>query len=358
MLFNMLLAGIQPFAMLIAVWLVHAKSPLFSQRIGLLFYVGAFGVLGLMGQYAVPYIQWIAILFSAANGFFYTTYALQLLMYSDDKTRDACYGLQNVLGGLVGILLPTLTGTVLASFHDFTGYQFIFGVGFGVAVLSVYISMKLKPIENVSPKAQLRKAFHVLRAEKPARAAMLASAANGFYGGTMSFFLSMLIFERVRNEFIVGITGTIAGILSILSSLVYSRIITPRNRKKSIFLSLGTMIGASIVLIMNASFPVLILFYFLLSALGGFFLNPPVTAYVGVVENVRQLQGLGSEVHALREFWYGGGRVLGILLTMLLYNKQNSAGIIVLIILFIQIIPALLMKRMQVPVDRSTCIPQ
>ena len=118
------------------------------------------------------------------------------------------------------------------------------------------------------------------------------------------------------------------------------------------------MIGASIVLIMNASFPVLILFYFLLSALGGFFLNPPVTAYVGVVENVRQLQGLGSEVHALREFWYGGGRVLGILLTMLLYNKQNSAGIIVLIVLFIQIIPALLMKRMQVPVDSSTCIPQ
>ena len=65
------------------------------------------------------------------------------------------------------------------------------------------------------------------------------------------------------------------------------------------------------------------------------------------IVHIRPLAGLGSEVHALREFWYGTGRVLGILTTMLLSDLRNGAIIAIVIILGVQMLPALLMDAMQ-----------
>ena len=348
MLFNIVLAAVQPFVMLVSVRLMRSRGALFSQAIGMGFYALAFLVLSILGEGAIPYIQWIAAVLSAANGFFFTTYALQILDYAQDDNRDACYGMQSALGGLIGIILPPLTGILLASFEDFTGYRIIFVLGLIVSVIAVCASLRLQPLTNMSPRVQLGKTLKILLTRKPAHAAMIASMANGFYGGTMSFFLSILIYAIVKNEAVIGVMNTACNIIAILSSMVYSRIVRPSNRTQVILISLGVMLLACVVMLFKVNLVMLIAFNLLLSALSGFFLNPPTTSYFGVVEHLEELKGLGSEVHALREFWYGGGRVLGIIVTMLLSDLQNSVGLILLIILGVQLIPALLMKQMQV----------
>ena len=348
MVFNIVLAGVQPFVMLAAVRLMRLKGALFSQSIGMGLYAMAFLVLGVLGESAIPYIQWTAAVISAANAFFFTTYALQLLAYTDDGNRDACYGVQNALGGLIGIVLPPLTGILLASFRDFTGYRIIFLLGLVVAAAAAFIALRLEPVSNMSPEVHLGRALRVLLTKKPARAAMLASAANGFYGGTMSFFLNVLIYSIVRNEALIGGMGTATSLIGIAASMLYSRLVRPENRMKSILISLGVMIAATCALMLNVSLAGLIVFQLLLSAVSCFFLNPPTTAYFGVVEQMEELRGLGSEVHALREFWYGGGRVLGILVTILLSDLENGIGLIILIILGVQVIPAFLLKRMKI----------
>lgn len=348
MIFNIILGVVQPFFMLLAVYLMRLKSAIFSQRIGFVLYAAAFGLLGFMGEGAVNYITWIAAMLSAANGFFYTTYALQLLDYVNDESRDASYGLQTALSGVIGIILPALTGMLLAAFSDFTGYRIIFFVGLAVSLGAIWLSRQLRPLTNVTPKVQIRRALRVLLTEKPARAAMFASMANGFYGGTMSFFLSVLIYTIVENEAVLGFTNTAASIIAILSSMVYARVVRPDNRRKVIVVSLGIMLAAAVMLMVEISLVTLIAFNLLLSALSGFFLNPPTTGYIGVVEHLKSLEGLGGEVHALREFWYGSGRVLGILLTMELSGLKNGAAVVIMIILAVQIIPAVLMKAMQV----------
>ena len=77
---------------------------------------------------------------------------------------------------------------------------------------------------------------------------MLASAANGFYSGTMTFYLNMLMYAIVSSEAVIGVAQTLASIAAILSSLVYSRIVRPENRKKAILLSLTATIVAAITL--------------------------------------------------------------------------------------------------------------
>ena len=89
----------------------------------------AFAILIILGERAIPYIQWVSATLSAANGFFYTPYALQLLSYMNDQNRDACYGVQNALGGVIGIVLPLITGFVQVAFEDFSGYRIVFLIG-------------------------------------------------------------------------------------------------------------------------------------------------------------------------------------------------------------------------------------
>ena len=76
MLFNIALAIVQPFIMLAAVKLIRLKTPLFSQSVGLGIYAAVFLWLGIAGESAVDVILLIGALISAANGFFYVTYAL------------------------------------------------------------------------------------------------------------------------------------------------------------------------------------------------------------------------------------------------------------------------------------------
>lgn len=345
--FYIVLGAVQPFAMLVAVYIIRLRSALFSQALGFALYAAGFLALSILQQRAAANVLWIGAVFSAANGFFFTTYALQLLEYVTDDTRDSSYGLQNALGGLIGILLPSVTGFLLARFSDFTGYTIIFMLGLIVSIASIVVVFRLEPLTNVAQRPQLGHALHTLIFHRAARAAMLASAANGFYSGTMTFYLNMLMYAIVSSEAVIGVAQTLASIAAILSSLVYSRIVRPENRKKAILLSLTATIVAAITL--SAAFQLipLIAFNTLLSVTSVFFLTPVMTAYVGAIERIRPLAGLGSEVHALREFWYGTGRVLGILTTMLLSDLRNGAIIAIVIILGVQMLPALLMDAMQ-----------
>lgn len=347
MVFNMLLAAVQPFAMLTAVWLIRRRSALFSQRLGLWLYLIAFVALGVLGEKAVPHIQLISALISAANGFFFTTYALQLLAYATDETRDSCYGLQSVIGGALGILVPSLSGMLLSAFRDFTGYRLLFAAGILITVAAILFSYHLEPVCNITPRSQLRKVLRTIRQDRAVLTAMICSAANGFYAGTMSFFLSMLMYTQSGSEALIGLSATVSSIASILSSVIYTRVVHPGNRGKAILLSVAAVMTATLGLLASTSVAMLFLFNILLGAMSVFFLNPPVTAYLGVIEHTEALAGLGGEVHAIREFWYGGGRVLGVLMTMACAGMKNGTVAVILVILLIQAVPAFLMKRME-----------
>ena len=351
MVFNIVLAGVQPFAMLIAVRLIRLRTPLFSQRAGLFLYAAAFLYLGIAGENAVYNIQWVAGVLSAANGFFYVTYALQLLAYAKDENRDLSYGVQSIISNTIGLILPTLSGLLLAAFTDFTGYRIMFFMGLAACAGAILFSTRLMPIRDITPKAQLGRALRVLVTDKAASAAMFTSMANGFYSGTMAFFLNMLMYSLIENEAVIGLAGTLGSVAAIFASFVYARVVNPENRAKSVVLSLGVMLACTLMLVVRVSLVTLFTFSVLLAGMNAFFLNPPLTAYVNVVERLPALKGLGGEVHALREFWYGSGRVLGILMTLCLSEMKNGAVLVIVIILASQLIPAFLMKRMEHPGD-------
>lgn len=346
MLYNIVLAMVQPFAMVASVYVMRRKTPLFTQRIGILLYAAVFVTLAVTGEQGVRYIMYISAILSVANGFFFTTYSLQLLSYTQDSSRDADYGLQVVLGNVTGLVLPTLSGLLLAVFSDFTGYRILFLIGLTVSVTALYFSTKLSPLKASADQSGLKKALKAVTHSKAALAAMLSSTANGFYDGTMLFFLNMLIYAVVANEALVGISSTCASIAAIVASAIYVRAVRPKLRAKSILLSVGAAMLLTLSLLVSLSPVIMFILNMAISGLHVFFSNPSLTAYYGVAEHEPGLEGLGAEVHTIREFWYGSGRVIGILMTMFCMNFENGSVFAILIILVLQSIPAILMKKM------------
>ena len=347
MLFNIALAIVQPFIMLAAVKLIRLKTPLFSQSVGLGIYAAVFLWLGIAGESAVDVILLIGALISAANGFFYVTYALQLQAYTDNENRDACYGLQSLAGGILGLVLPAAVGLLLGAFTSFTGYRIMFLTGLLFALSAVVCALRLPPVTNVTPEVKLKQALRVILYEKSALAAMFSSMAGGFYSGTAAFFLSMLLYEIVEKEAVIGACTTCQHLAAILSAAVYTRCVRPENRRRSVWLAVGIMLLLTLVLMVKLNAVTLFGYSVILSAVSPFFLNPPLTGYVTVIERLEGLKGLAGEVHALREFWYGSGRVLGILLTMLLMNLSHGAAAVLMAIIAVQLVSALLMKKME-----------
>ncbi len=346
MLYNLSQLAIQPFAMLAAVWLMRKKSALFSQRIGLALYALVFLAFCAGGEDISRHYMWIGGAISAANGFFYTTYALQLLAYANDENRDASYGLQSMLGSVISLTLPLLSSLLVAGFSDFTGYRILFGACFGVSALSMYFSTQLAPLTNVTPGVHLGKALRVLAKDPSARAAMGATTIGGFYSGSISFFITLLLYSAAGDERTVGLSATVCGVISILAGGAYMRLMRPSRRGPAIAVSLTALILAAAPMLFRVSVGTLLAYSFASAALTPFIFNPPLTAYLGVVERLDELRGLGSEVHALREFCLKVGQIGGTLLTMLLANMKNGAAVIIILILATQYATVPLIRMM------------
>lgn len=353
MLYNIILAAVQPFAMVAAVHLIRKKTALFSQCVGLGLFTCVFLILMVLGENAVRYYYILGAVFACGNGFFFVTYALQLQAYTRDINRDKCYGLQNIVANVIGLCLPILTGLLLKVFTDFTGYTIMFAMGLIASMGSIWFTMHLDPITEISPRPELGKALSVLLHNRYASAAMLTSSANGFYDGIMLFFLPMLMFRINHNESITGFYTAACALAALAASFVYGKAITPSRRTPSVAISLSSMILLTVALAFipesGNAFYIATLFVYgvVLKLLSTFFVTPPLMSYFKVVERLPDLHGLAGEVHTLREFWYGTGRVLGILMAMLLMKLSIPNALIILVVLLVQLIPAFLMKRME-----------
>lgn len=70
--------------------------------------------------------------------------------------------------------------------------------------------------------------------------------------------------------------------------------------------------------------------------------NPVITGYMSVVQHDPVLAQNGGEVHALREFFYASGRVLGLLPVFFLPDPAQAAPLMMVLLSALQI-PASLM---------------
>ncbi len=347
MVFNMVLGGVQPFAMVTAAWTTRRLSALVSQRTGLCIYAAAFLFLCVLSEGAAPYSGAVGIALSVANGFFYVPFAFQLLSYTRDENRDRCYGLQNAISGASAVTVPALSGALISAFGSFEGYRVLFAAGLCLSALSVVLSFRLSPVVLPSKAPEFRKVTVRMIKSVPVRASLWATVATGFFNGTLDFFLNALIYSRSGDERLVGFAASAAGAAYVAAALLYSRFATVKRRRPMAAAAIIAAIIAAAPMLFTKSVAAIFAFQIIMKAASAFFITPPLNDYFGAVGRDPFLKDFGGEVHTVHEFPYALGRVAGILMTMAFMHNAGGEAPAIMIILFIQIIPVLLMKRME-----------
>ncbi len=343
--YNMVLGGVQPFAMVVACYVAKRFSAECSQRIGLGCYAGMYLIMAVLAEDSIPYILYIGAMGAVAAGFYYTAYAVQLVEYLTDGTRDQAHGAMGIVTGIISLGLPFLSAAIISAFGGFNGYRALFVLGFVISAAAIGFTFRL-PTSSNNHKDEYLRVFRAVLAGRAERAAMLSSLLSGVYGGLLSFFLNVLLFSLISSEYLVSLNTSLGGICSILGSFIYMRTICPSRRVKCMYISVSALVLAASVLFFRLSAVTVIAFNLLYCLLNVFMSNPCVTAYLHVIERNPQLRNCSSEVHAVREIYYGIGRVAGVALTLILPQTNSGSVLSIVVVLAFQFVAAHLVSVM------------
>lgn len=329
MKFNLISYLVMGPAMAFSVWVTKRTSPVFILRTGvvmyLMMYLTFFVFLEHLGQ-AMPLL---AIFSGLGAGTYWYANNLGLGGYLTDLNRDKGLGLSSMGEGIVSLTIPFLSGSIISRFEGLTGYLVVFGLGLLVAVATVILSIKLAPLPSLGNKTHYKEAIKAVLNGKELFWLMMANLLKGIRSGILGFFLSLLLYEVIQSEFIVGLNTLLSGILAIVSAALYGRLIKGKNRFLSMVASTTALMAAALLLL-KLTPATIILFSMLNSFCGYFSLNPTMSLYFAAIQ-LPQYTDLQGEFHGIRELFMTVGRAAGILFTM--YCSGIISPVLVLLIL-------------------------
>lgn len=348
MKYNIVLALVQPISMVLSANMIRKKGAIRTQRFGLWLAFAAYVILIIVGEQVIGVFYWIAAILSAASGFYYTTYALQVIEYTSDTQRDEAYGLMGVMGNIVTLLIPLASGVLISAFVDFTGYRLMFVAGLLICLGAIILSSRLPEMrQSMRNRDRLGKVAVRMLTGRRELQILIMSTLTGIRAGTMSFFLTLLLYSLVQSELLIGVNTFLGGIAAIISSMVYGRLVTPSLRGRSMVISLTILLLSTTFMFVMINPTVIVGYNIINSLLSAFIDTMPVVVYMAVLEKSPQIKGYGAEVHTIREFFYSFGRIAGICFAMAVPSGVNGAIVVLLGLTLSQFIVAGIMVDIQ-----------
>ena len=340
MVYNMILAAVQPFAMVLACRMIRKVSPKAAQGVSFGLYALCFLCLAVLGEGAAAYYILFAAVLSTSAGFFYTVYTLQIVSLTDDANLDLCTGLQTMLSSAIGLVLPLLSGTFLAAFSGFTGYRVLFGAALALAGMALFFSLRIPRLRgfDYDPRPCFTDTARAILHTAQPRRMMLMTVFAGIKEGTFSFIITTLIYRMIKNEAFVGLTSSLGSVAAVLAAGVYGAVVRPRMRGKSVIFTTVFVSCICAMLYFRMDPVTLLLFHLAVSFSTPFIVTAQVNTYFSVVQHVDALAGKGAETHSMREMFYAAGRILGILILMVMPDTPAGQVTALLILLLSQLV--------------------
>jgi len=347
MYYNLLLALVQPFVMGIAVFTLRRFSVISSQRIGFVLLLFAYVLLTFRIDRIESVVYPVSVLMSSGNAFFFTSYTPMMLRYTTDENRDAASGALSFLATLLSLIIPVATGFFISSFGDLRGYRVLFALSSLLCALTIGLSFRLAPVPGFGRerRAQFRTTLRGMRSSRLMMMAMLNTMLNAVITTAPAYFGTLIVMDLIGRESLIGLVAFLGGIISMVASAMYGRMVAPGNRAKWMAIGVGvilTAIGGMIAKLSVATF----VLYSAAAAFATIFIGtPPVTSYLSVLQRNPALRENGPEVHTIREIFYGGGRALGLVPVFFFRDAREIAVYMILAVYAVQALSVLLTWR-------------
>ncbi len=345
--YNLIQAIVQPLAMITSFYVSRKKSFLFTQRVGFAFYCLVLVVLCIFGENVAFLYPLFGICISFGAGYYFGIYSVQTMAYTTDENRDMVSGVATMFCSILSLVLPLLSGYIISSFDAYVGYRIVFGIEAVIAFAALFTTTRLTPIAKNENEVSFAKVLSVIIKDKNGRKIMIANGLDNCRSMTIAFYITILIYNFINSEMLVSINSTLGSILAIISAALYGILIKKENRVKAILIAVVITLIPCILMYFTLNAYVLMVFYAVYSFFTIFMSTPILNTHFKVMENLPSFQGMGAQIHTVREIFVATGRILGIV--MIMFIPQNNFGIVIIlsVLILTSVVNALLVRNVQ-----------
>ncbi|MFX3625104.1 MAG: MFS transporter [Ectobacillus sp.] len=300
----------------ISSWYGRKYSPLASSRVGILFFILAYGVLLYFREDTVNHIIEYGILMGLGSSFFLVGQHMQAMDSAEDEKRDRFLYTLNFLTSCTGLIGPVLSGFIIEKYSGMSGYYVVFGMAFIAFLLTILTSLKIKG-SKIPKRSYFKEVWR--NPSREWRWMYWISIGTSIVEGTyMSFLVSVMTFSILQNELSLGGYNMFAALMAILSSLVLARISRSEWRLKIYTWGAALLSISSILLSLYPSFWMLA-GYAVLSAVSLNLINTTLHVWMyASIEADPHYRERRLDYVIIREIPLGIGRSIGVALFFLL----------------------------------------
>lgn len=279
-----------------------------------LFLLGVFGLLISQEEAVMQYVTFLGALYGTALGLYYSGFNLYSILLTNPENRQLFMGMEQIMNRITAILTPLL----FSYFILFFDYTDTFRLIFVMLIIQVIISLftpKYKSNFNVS-------SLHYKDIWKEYRYVLISILAFGFFQSIIQLASSILLFQYVQKETIVGWLNTLFAIVGIVTLILISRPRLAKNRMKVAYVG-AILATVMTILLFVPNFATLISFNVLAAiALPLIWIPVSVVHYTKIKELACESEiecdiGLTAHYLLIREFMLSIGRTFFYLLLIM-----------------------------------------
>ena len=289
--------------------------------------VAAIGIIGfnllylaliLLNNRAAEYFYVLGILNGVAGGFYWMSYSNLLTASTTNGNRDSAIAIISISGAVVTLLVPLISGFCISMIPGDWGYISVFGLALAIAIATCLTMTTLPKCEIKRTSSQIGRAAKMVFTQKYWMCGMLGETMKGLREGAFAFILTVILYEIVSSEMLIGFNTFLSGVASIVIFVVMSRIMRPQNRVKYMALAIVVLTLAGILLVFFTNPFTVILLTVLNALFSGFIVNSANCVFYAVVQARPEGNECAPELFAVRECFFAVGRCAGILLIVLI----------------------------------------
>ena len=285
----------------------------------------------------VKYIFLFKILERLAEVTYSMPYELIIIGSNDNKTMSSFIANINILSGIATILTPIFSGFIIQKFS----YYILFVILIIEALIIITISFKIKDFTVNDKKLELKEFFKKVKNKKHIQDIYKCMFYRRISSqGAMTELLPIILFLRLGTEMDLGTYNSLFAIISIISLQVL-KIVNSKNIKKGIYPYLSIVIFiSSILVVYNASFTTLLIYYILMNSFGTIIESESCSKVYAAIKT-DNLSEYKKEHILAYNIYMTIGQIISYSLVYILYNyfyDVNILSISVSILMFFLII--------------------
>ena len=292
----------------------------------------------------VKYIYLFKTLDTMKSLFYAVPYELIIIGSNTNKSMSSYLANLNILENITAILTPMFSGFIIEKFS----YNVLFIILGLETILIIAISMKIKDFTVQDNKMKIKEFWKIAKEKthlKDIYKCMFFRRISS--QGAMTELLPIVLFLRLGTEMSFGSYNTLFAVISIISLQILKIINSKKvNKKFYPYMAIINFVS-SLLVVFNASFVTLLIYYILMNSFGTIIESESCSAIYSAIK-VDNLEQYRKEHMMVFNIYMFVGQVISYSLVYVLYNyfyNVNILSISISILMFFLIIATIYLRK-------------